>query len=156
MDTKKRPNEDLLDSETDPSPATTALTATTVPPQPSESTTVTTSAAASTETGGNLPSAMEVDSTESTLSESIQPSPATHSAAIMAAENMQPLGSEANKRVKLMMETSHTGSDFSPSNDLTDPSRESKGLAEWVVKMDKDDHPTGNRSIWVQLIVSIE
>ncbi|KAG0374994.1 hypothetical protein BGX24_009674 [Mortierella sp. AD032] len=89
---------------------------------------------------------MEIDSTNTKpaaagLSEVVQSSPATHSAATMAAENMQPLGSETtNKRVKLTMETNHTGSDFSPSIDLADPSQESKGLAEWVGKMDNDDH----------------
>ncbi|KAF9143857.1 hypothetical protein BG015_000286 [Linnemannia schmuckeri] len=137
MDTKKRPNEDLLDSDADTSPATTVSTPTTVPP-PSESIT----AAVNSETGDDPSSAMEIDGAKSALSGAVQSSPATHSAATMAAESMQPLGSEANKRVKLMMETNHTGADFSPSIDLADPSQESKGLADWVGKMDKDDHPT--------------
>ncbi|KAG0271278.1 hypothetical protein BGZ95_000921 [Linnemannia exigua] len=88
---------------------------------------------------------MEIDSTNTkpvaALSEVARPSPATHSAATMAAENMQQPNSETtNKRVKLTMETNHTGSDFSPSIDLADPSQESKGLADWVGKMVKDDH----------------
>ncbi|KAG0069050.1 hypothetical protein BGZ89_003617 [Linnemannia elongata] len=140
MDTKKRPNEDLLDSDTDPSAAITATTSTTVA-QPSETTTA---AAAITEAGSDLSSAMEVDGAKPGPSEAVKPSPATHSAASMAAENMQPLGSEANKRVKLMMETNHTGSYFSPSIDLADPSQESKGLAEWVGKMDNNDHTTAD------------
>lgn len=97
---------------------------------------------------------MEVDGTKPGASETVKPSPATHSAAAMAAENMQPLGSEANKRVKLTMETNHTGSDFSPSVDLADPSQESKGLADWVGKMDNDDHSTGNLSNIIYLVVS--
>jgi len=150
MDTKKRPNEDLLDSDADPSPATTATTSTTVA-QPLETTAA---AAAITEARGDSSSAMEVDGTKPGVFEAVKPSPATHSAATMAAENIQPLGSEANKRVKLMMETSHTGSDFSPSIDLADPSQESKGLAEWVGKMNNDDRNTGNQSNMIYLIVS--
>ncbi|KAF9904875.1 hypothetical protein EC991_002238 [Linnemannia zychae] len=140
MDTKKRPNQDLQDSEADPSPATTQAAQT-------ESTSPTDAPTANPQTGGDSTSAMEVDSTNSKpalLPEGVQPSPATHSAATMVAENTQPLGSEANKRVKLTMETNHTGSDFSPSVDLADPSQESKGLAEWVGKMDKDDQPKGD------------
>ncbi|KAK3816790.1 MAG: hypothetical protein JOS17DRAFT_403373 [Linnemannia elongata] len=140
MDTKKRPNEDLLDSDADPSPATSATTSTTVPP----SSETAAAAEAITEAGGDSSSAMEVDGTKPGASETVKPSPATHSAAAMAAENMQPLGSEANKRVKLTMETNHTGSDFSPSVDLADPSQESKGLADWVGKMDNDDHSTAD------------
>jgi hypothetical protein len=98
---------------------------------------------------------MDVDGTKPALSETVLPSPATHSAVTMATENTLPLGSEANKRVKLMMEANHTGSDFSPSTDLADPSQESKGLAEWVGKMDNDDLPTGNRSVMIQSIASI-
>lgn len=150
MDTKKRPNEDLLDSDADTSPTTTAITSTRVPP-PSETTAA---AAAITEAGGNSSSAMEVDGTKPGASEVVKPSPATHSAATMAADSTQLLGNEANKRVKLMMEANHTGSDFSPSIDLADPSQESKGLAEWVGKMDNDDNPTGNRSNMIYLIVS--
>ncbi|KAF9543488.1 hypothetical protein EC957_000849 [Mortierella hygrophila] len=140
MDTKKRSNEDLLDSDADPSPATTATTSTTLLP-PSETTSA---AAAITEAGDGLSSAMEVDGTKSGASDAVKPSPATHFAATMAAESMQSLGSEANKRVKLMMETNHTGSDFSPSIDLADPSQESKGLAEWVGEMDNDAHSTAD------------
>ncbi|KAF8946824.1 hypothetical protein BGZ47_011215 [Haplosporangium gracile] len=112
-------------------------------PPPSEFIT----AAVNSETGDNSSSAMEVDGAKSALSEAVQSSPATHSAATMAAENMQSLGSEANKRVKLMMETNHTGADFSPSIDLADPSQESKGLADWVGKMDKDDHSTADVTV---------
>ncbi|KAG0202940.1 hypothetical protein BGX33_009387 [Mortierella sp. NVP41] len=137
MDTKKRPNQDLLDSEANPSSSTTVSTTAITPSASAESTTA---LAAQAETGGDSSSAMEIDSAKTVLSEAVQPSPATHSAATMAAENMQPIESEAtNKRVKLTMETDKTGSNFSPSIDLADPSQESKGLAEWVGKMDKDD-----------------
>ncbi|KAF9135376.1 hypothetical protein BGW39_003173 [Mortierella sp. 14UC] len=137
MDTKKRPNQDLLDSETDSSPTVTQAAQ-------ADSTSTTDAPVANPQIGGDSASAMDIDSTNSkpaAFSEAVQHSPATHSAATMAAENMQPLGSEANKRVKLTMETNHTGSDLSPSIDLADPSQESKGLADWVGKMDKADLP---------------
>jgi hypothetical protein len=139
MDTKKRPNQDLLDYEADPSPAIT---------QP-DSTSTTDAPAANPQTGGDSPSVMDIDSTTSkpaAFPEAVQPSPATHSSAIMATDNTQLLSSEANKRVKLTMETNHTGSNLTSSIDLADPSQESKEPAEWVSKMAKDDHPKGNRS----------
>ncbi|KAF9923496.1 hypothetical protein FBU30_006478 [Linnemannia zychae] len=128
MDTKKRSNEDLLDMETKSSGMTT------VSSTPSEA------ASAANMEPKESSSAMEIDSAKPAHLESVQPSPATHSAATMATENTQPLGSEANKRVKLTMEAGHTRSDFSPSVDLPDPSTETKGLADWVGKIDKDEH----------------
>ena len=88
--------------------------------------------------------AMEVDGPKDGAIPTLT-SPASGTAAAMIAETMTH-GAEANKRLKLTKEADNVGSDYSPSTDLADPSQESKGLAEWVGKMDQmdqDDVPKG-------------
>ncbi|KAF9936366.1 hypothetical protein BGZ67_002427 [Mortierella alpina] len=46
---------------------------------------------------------------------------------------------EANKRIKLTLESDQRGANYSPSLDVVDPSKETEGLAEWVGQMDEVD-----------------
>ncbi|KAG0202128.1 hypothetical protein BGX28_005270 [Mortierella sp. GBA30] len=117
MDAKKRPNEDQPDSGS--APVTAGA------PMEMES-----SASNMIDTAEQ----MEVDPIRTEL-------PTTHaltisatSAPSTAADNGSVSG-EANKRIRLTMEADQHAANYSPSIDLADPSKETKGLAEWVGQM---------------------
>ncbi|KAF9358127.1 hypothetical protein BGX26_002418 [Mortierella sp. AD094] len=114
METKKRPNEDPLEPET---------SASTQPPNLNKE--------SINDSGSVL---MEVDNpkAEAPLISTPKITPSTD-------DNAPPAG-ETNKRLKLTMETDRTGAGYSPSMDLEDPSKETKGLVEWTEKLDNDNN----------------
>ncbi|KAG0249706.1 hypothetical protein BG011_009009 [Mortierella polycephala] len=125
MDTKKRPNDDSLE------PHTLQLSG----------------QLSGTEGAGMTdPTAMEVDvatvdpsAAKADLSSSSDVPP-TMTTQITDQTSML---TEANKRVKLTMDSDRIGGVYSPSIELPDPSKEEKGLAEWVGQLDKDDGSKG-------------
>ncbi|KAF9972887.1 hypothetical protein BGZ73_003921 [Actinomortierella ambigua] len=129
MESRKRPNEDDASgptmATTSTEPQTAPITATTQPP-PEHST---------LQSAGeqNEDTKMDVDASSSGDAVS---SPTVAAAATLAAKDF------SNKRVKLTKEAEKTGSDYSPSSDIPDPatqSTESKGVQEWMNKLDGDN-----------------
>ncbi|KAF9288816.1 hypothetical protein BGZ68_010550 [Mortierella alpina] len=124
MDTKKRPNEDQPDSDNVQSTTTTSMKA---------------ELPASDPMGSVEPVA--VDATTTQVPEASLGAPST-AATITAVEGAK-ASNEANKRIKLTMESDQRGANYSPSLDVADPSKETKGLAEWVGQMDEVDAAKG-------------
>ncbi|KAF9570218.1 hypothetical protein EC968_002097 [Mortierella alpina] len=120
MDSKKRPNEDQPGSEK---------------VQPTTSTPINAELPASDSLGPV--ESMAVDATTSHPPEALSGAPSVSTEAMIVESGIAP--SEANKRIKLTMESDHRGANYSPSLDVADPSKETKGLAEWVGQMDKVD-----------------
>ncbi|KAF9183209.1 hypothetical protein BGZ51_004170 [Haplosporangium sp. Z 767] len=120
MDTKKRPNDDSHEPHTLPlsGQLSEAEGAGTTDPTIMEVDVATTdpSAAKAGLSGSDAPQTMPIQMTDQTS-----------------------MLTEANKRVRLTMNSDRLGGAYSPSIDLPDPSKEEKGLAEWVGQLDKDD-----------------
>ncbi|KAI8600022.1 hypothetical protein EDD21DRAFT_145138 [Dissophora ornata] len=119
METKKRPNDDSQEQAENSSAG------------------LADSAVHSTAHNADDALPMDVDSTKleapSTAVDSVSSTDAHRH-----AENQQSTG-EANKRLKMTMEADVSGAGYSPSVDITDPSKETKGFTEWVEKIDEDD-----------------
>ncbi|KAF9952426.1 hypothetical protein BGZ72_006295 [Mortierella alpina] len=120
MDTKKRPNEDQPDSDN---------------VQPTTATSRNAELPASDSMNPAEP--MAVDATAAHAPDAMSGASSTSTATKAAEGGVAP--SEANKRIKLTLESDQRGANYSPSLDVADPSKESKGLAEWVGQMDKVD-----------------
>lgn len=90
---------------------------------------------------------MAVDATTTQVPEASLGAPST-AATITVVEGAK-ASNEANKRIKLTMESDQRGANYSPSLDVADPSKETKGLAEWVGQMDEVDAAKGNEETLV-------
>ncbi|KAI1306252.1 hypothetical protein EDD11_004838 [Mortierella claussenii] len=119
METKKRPNDDTLKAESTSSTDVASVQAQIV----------------SKDADAAGPAPMDVDASIShTATTSLEPDTLT------AASNVSvPVSVEAHKRLKLMVEADPSGSEYSASTDVTDPSKEIKGLSEWIGNMEKHD-----------------
>ncbi|KAF9200762.1 hypothetical protein BGZ49_009005 [Haplosporangium sp. Z 27] len=125
METKKRPNEESLQSEITPS---TNATSTDLNPNNG-----------SVDNNGSIP--IETDNPKSDSAVGA-PSKTTSS-----YDNSVPLSGEANKRLRLTMETERIGTVYSPSMDLEDPSKEATGLANWTEDLEKDIKDKGSTDL---------
>ncbi len=127
MDTKKRPNEDQPDSDQSQLTNTTPLK---------------TDLPGADSVGSVEPMAVDATTTHAPEAASVASSTLT---AMMAMEGGK-ASSEANKRIKLTLESEQRGANYSPSLDVVDPSKETKGLAEWVEQMDEADAKGNEKS----------
>ncbi|KAI7824630.1 histone deacetylation protein Rxt3-domain-containing protein [Gamsiella multidivaricata] len=127
MDTKKRPNEDSLK----PGPESSSLAGLAEGLVSMDT----------GKTGHAISTLMDVDAANRESSSALT-TPAPNATAV-SSDALQP-SNEANKRIKLTIDADKSGAEYSPSLDVADPSEESKGLAEWVEKMDDDDNKEKN------------